>query len=151
MMETIAILFVFFILVGFGFVFYARILKSSVTTQGEEQAQLGAIGIAQKAAFLPELQCSEDNIIKEGCIDILKLNKASAIIPVNQEEYSDMFGFSKIYVNEIFPGNTNWPTLYDNSPSNYKTKLVTHVPISLYDATLKSYSFGVLVVEAYTK
>lgn len=151
MMETIAILFVFFILVGFGFVFYARILKSSVTTQSEEKVQLESIGIAQKAAFLPELQCSEDNIIKEGCIDILKLNKASIIMPNNKEEYSDVFGFSKIYVNETFPDSTkDWP-LYDNSPTNYKTKLVTHVPISLYDATSKTYSFGVLVVEAYTK
>lgn len=150
MMETIVILLIFFVLVGLGFIFYARILKGTIGIEKEEKIQLGAIGIAQKAAFLPELQCSEDNIVIEGCIDILKLDKASDIMSDNWMEYSDIFGFSNISVNEIFPNTNSWD-LYDNSPESYKTKLVTHIPISLYDVTLKNYAFGVLVVEVYTK
>ncbi len=56
--ETIGILFVFFILVVFGFVFYMNVMKGSSKVEMEENIQLKTIGIAQRASFLPELQCS---------------------------------------------------------------------------------------------
>ena len=70
--ESVAILFIFFILVVFGFVFYMNVMRGSAKVQMEENIQLKAIGIAQKASFLPELQCSEENVRVENCIDLLK-------------------------------------------------------------------------------
>ena len=71
MMETMAVLVIFFILAGIGFIFYINIMKGSIEAEKEEIRQLQAIEIAQRTVFLPELQCSEgEDIVKSGCIDV---------------------------------------------------------------------------------
>ncbi len=90
--ESVAILFIFFILLIFGFVFYANVMRSSAKVELEENIQLKAISIAQKASFLPELQCSEENVRKEDCIDLLKLESASSLLDSNNIYYFDIFG-----------------------------------------------------------
>lgn len=149
--ESVAILFIFFILVVFGFVFYTNIMRGSAKVGIEENIQLKAISIAQKASFLPELQCSQDNVRKENCIDIYKLETASKILKENYIYYYDLFEFSNIEVEEIFPNPEKvWP-LYNNTPTNYTNQLSTFIPISLFNDTSKKYDFGILVVKAYTK
>ncbi len=148
--ESVAILFIFFILVVFGFVFYMNVMKSSTKVEMEENIQLKAIGIAQKASFLPELQCSEENVRVEDCIDVLKLEAASSLLENNNIYYYDVFEFSKIWVEEIFPGTQEWP-LYDNTLPDYKNRLSTFIPISLFNPVSKKYDFGILTVEVYTK
>jgi len=101
--ESIAILFIFFILVVFGFVFYMNIMKGSAKIEIEENIQLKAIGIAQEVSFLPELQCSEENVRVEDCIDLMKLDAASKLLKDNSIYYYDIFEFSKIWVEEVFP------------------------------------------------
>jgi len=146
--ESVAILFIFFILVTFGFVFYTNVMKGSAKVEMEENIQLKAIGIAQKASFLPELQCSEENVRVENCIDLYKLEIASTLLKENNIYYYDIFEFSSIRVEEIFPEKNLWP-LYNSTLKEYKNKLSTFIPISLFNATSKKYDFGVLVVEVY--
>jgi len=149
--ESVAILFIFFILLIFGFVFYMNVMRGSATIEREENIQLKAIGIAQKVSFLPELQCSEENVRREDCIDLYKLEAASKLLEENNIYYYDIFEFSKIWVKEIFPESKKiWP-LYNNTLIDHKNKLSTFIPVSLFDATLKKYDFGILVVEVYTK
>jgi len=150
MTESVAILFVFFILLVFGFVFYMNIIKSSAKTEIEENIQLKTIGIAQKASFLPELQCSEENVRVENCIDLLKLDAASSLLRDNSIYYYDIFEFSQISVEKVYPGEQSW-LLYDNTLGNYTNKLSTFIPVSLFNATSKKYDFGILVVEVYKK
>ncbi len=149
--ESIAVLFIFFILVIFGFVFYMNVMKGSVKVEKEENIQLKAIGIAQKASFLPELQCSEENVRKESCIDMYKLEAVSGLLEENNIYYYDIFEFSKIWVEEIFPEEGGVWSLYNNPLMEYNNKLSTFIPISLFDATSKKYDFGILVVETYTQ
>jgi len=166
--ESIAIIFIFFVLLIFGFVFYMNVMRSSAKVEIEENIQLKAIGIAQKASFLPELQCSEENVRTENCIDLLKLEAAYDMIKSNNIYYYDIFESSKIYIDNIFPGVTDsrerqdicpadydqekWPKcLYNNPLDEYSNKLSTFIPISLYDSKEKTYSFGILVVEVYRK
>ncbi|MEA2036585.1 MAG: hypothetical protein U9O94_03700 [Nanoarchaeota archaeon] len=148
--ESIAILFIFFILVIFGFVFYTNIMQSSSKIEKEENIQLKAIGIAQKASFLPELQCSEENVRVDNCIDIYKLKASTDLLATNNIYYYDIFEFSKIYVNEVFPSSSTWD-LYENNLTGYKNKIATFIPISLFNATSRDYNFGILVVEVYKK
>lgn len=149
--ELVAVLFIFFILVAFGFVFYMNTIKSSSKVESEENIQLKAISIAQKASFLPELQCSEENVKTESCIDLYKLNALSGILEENNIYYYDIFEFSSIWVEEKFPETDNKWILYNNIPADYNSKLSTFIPVSLFDAISKSYNFGVLAVEVYTK
>jgi len=151
MMETIAVLLIFFILIVLGIIFYGRVMKGNLEQEKEEQLQLQAIKVAQRASFLPELQCSQDNIVSENCIDLLKLNAAAIVMDKQANEifYYDRFLFSKITVNEIYPDARQW-TLYDRPLSDFTSKIITNVPISLYEPVEDSYKFGVMNIEYYS-
>ncbi|MAG91434.1 hypothetical protein CMO83_02060 [Candidatus Woesearchaeota archaeon] len=148
--ETIAVVIVFFILVIIGFLFYANIIKGNLDIEKEELSQLKSVAIAQRAMFLPELQCSEDNIIRENCIDILKINSAKNIITRNQIYYYDQLEFSDITVSQIYPSEDQW-TIYSRETIGYRNKFVTNVPVSLFDPIKKTYGFGILTIETLTK
>ena len=150
MMETIAVLFIFFILVVMGFVFYAKILKGNIEEQKEESIQLNAIEVAQRASSLPELQCSEDNIVSDNCIDILKLEAASGIMRQNDVYYYDRLLFSKVTVNEIYPGSNEWE-LYSRPLDEFSNKITTSIPISLFNPIENKNSFGIMTVELFLK
>lgn len=150
MMETIAVLFIFFILVVVGFVFYAKILKGNLEQQEEESVQLNAIEVAQRASSLPELQCSEDNIVSDNCIDLLKLEAASQIMQQNDVYYYDRLLFSKITVNEIYPDSKEW-ALYSRPLEDFSNKITTSIPISLFNPIENKNSFGIMTVELFLK
>ena len=149
-METIAVLFIFFILVVMGFVFYAKILKGNLGQQKEESVQLNAIEISQRASSLPELQCSEDNIVSDNCIDLLKLEAASGIMQQNAEYYYDRLLFSRITVKEIYPNNHEW-ILYNRPLGKFSNNITTNIPILLFDRIENKNSFGIMAVELYLK
>ncbi len=73
MMETIAIMIVFFILLALGFGFWYKMTKASAVQEEEKLSALKIVQITQRAIFLPELQCSEKNVIRDSCFDKIKL------------------------------------------------------------------------------
>lgn len=149
-METTAVLAVFFILIILIFVFYSNIYESNIKMEKEQNAQLNAINIAQKAYFLPELQCSQDNVAIENCIDMLKLSTMSDITKENEIPYFDMFSFSRITVNEIYPSNRKWD-IYNKSLSEYLYKNDINMPMLLFDPSKNKNSFGVMNVEVFSR
>ena len=148
--ESVAILFIFFILIVFGFVFYMKILGSSAQVEIEENIQLRAVGVAQRVSFLPELQCSRDNVRKENCIDLIKLKHIDDIQDEHQLHYFDLFGFSRITVQQLFPSGDDL-VVYNNTPASFNDKLSTFIPTSLYnpDPNSGDFGLGVLVVEVF--
>ncbi|MBW2988962.1 hypothetical protein KY358_01450 [Candidatus Woesearchaeota archaeon] len=148
--ESVAILFIFIVFVMFGFVFYMNVISGSSKTEMEENIQLEAIQAAQKASFLPELQCSRENIITEGCIDIMKLEAASGTVRENNIYYYDVFESSRIWVEEIFPEKKMW-ILYNGTMANYSNRLSTFIPVSLFNGTSEDIGFGILAIEFYKK
>ncbi|MBL7055544.1 hypothetical protein ISS07_01385 [Candidatus Woesearchaeota archaeon] len=152
MMETIAVLFIFFILVVLGIVFYGNVIKGNVEAQKEESIQLNAIEVAQRVSSLPELQCSEDNIVRDNCIDLLKLIAAANVInlPENEIYYYDRLLFSKVSINELYPSDREW-VLYDRVLEDFSNKILTFIPISLLDPIENKNSFGMMTVELYLK
>jgi len=153
--ESIAIIFILIILIGFGMIFYSNITKGTSTAKKEETSQLQTIQIIQEVTFLPELQCSGNSIIKQNCMDIFKLRAAEPIIRENQINYFDVFGYAIVSVNEIYPVQRNW-TLYNNSLDdlllqNMAEKKTTYKPILLYDPVDKLYHFGMLTIGVYFK
>jgi len=150
-LETIAVLTVFFILVVFVFIFYSNVFESRVWIENEENAQSNAIKIAQRASSLPELQCSQENIVLGNCIDLLKLAAISDIIKENEIHYFDMFSFSRITINEIYPDVEGLAVLYDKPLEEYSNKIVTNIPITLFNPINNKNSFGVMVVEVFSK
>lgn len=148
--ESIAVLFIFFILVVFGFAFYSNIMKGSAKSQNDENAQMNAITIAQRVSFLPELQCSKDNVIIEGCLDLYKLNYIGTLLNESNVYFYDMFMTSTITVVQEMPPDPKVWVFYNHTPKGYKTRLSSFIPVSLYNDTTKKFNFGILVVDVYS-
>ena len=152
MFETIAVLLIFFILVGFGLIFYGRIQASGFQATQEENFELKAIQTAQLVSFLPELQCSSNNIIVDDCFDILKVEALSEFIEQNpnirNEYYYDLFGFSSITIEQVYPSELSWK-VYERTLTGNKAKSSIKIPVSLYNASSRSYNFGILNIDVY--
>lgn len=149
--ETITVLFIFFLLVGMGFIFYAKVFKGNVDVETYESSQKKSITIAQRVMFLPELQCTEDNIIKDNCIDLLKLEAAQKVMKQNEIYYYDLLEYSTVNISQIYPANPVITNLYTRSTQDFKNSFVTFIPILLFDPRAKSNSFGILAIETVTK
>ncbi|MBS3106323.1 hypothetical protein J4419_01500 [Candidatus Woesearchaeota archaeon] len=147
MMETVAILFIFFILISLGFIFYTQVAKQSIATKAEEFQDLTAIQVAQLAGSLPELQCSEQNIVKENCIDYLKAQAAPAILA--KPEYFDVLGYATLTLQKIYPGTDEIP-LYSRPLVNADNKRASFFPVAIFDPASSTTAFGVLVIEVYS-
>ncbi len=150
--ETIVVVLVFFILIAISFILYGKLIRGNLETYKEESAQSNSISIVQRIMFMPELQCSNDNIIRENCIDKLKMESAKNIISKDQNQiyYYDLLEFSDIKVRQIYPEDKNWE-LYSNRLTNFKNKFTTNVPISIYNPDTKLYGFGILTIETFTR
>jgi len=155
--ETIAVLFIFFIMIAFGLIFYARIQTGSFEKQKEENAMLKAIEVTQRATFLPELVCSSDNVPIHNCIDAQKLNAFHYIIGTNDRykiHYYDLLSFSNITVTQIYPPpplTSGHKKIYLNE-KNWTKKVNTKIPVTIYDSTQpldSQFSFGVINVDVY--
>src|SRR3989338_6322602 len=103
MMETIIVLALFFILIILSYAFYLNAFGDKIDDEIGESAGLNAAKISQMASSLPEIQCSQKNVIANNCIDMIKLEAASEAIKKKENEgyYFDRFAFSKITVHEI--------------------------------------------------
>ncbi|HLC61480.1 MAG TPA: hypothetical protein VJI52_00500 [Candidatus Nanoarchaeia archaeon] len=151
--ETIAVLAVFFILLGIGLIFYTKVIKSNIESDAAEISQGKSVSIAQRAMFLPEIQCSEDGVPKENCIDILKLDSAVSVInkPENFLYYYDLFEFSDIRIAEIYPSPSVPIILYSKPTTDYKNNFSTSVPVTLYDPKTRINKFGLIKIITQTK
>lgn len=147
--ETIAVLVIFFLLIGIGFIFYGRIMQSNLAQEQDEISQLRAIAIAQRAMFLPEIQCSDENVIKDSCLDIAKLTAAEEIMLSNQDYYYDFFEFSNITASEVYPSVKTY-TIYERK-TDFRQKSSANIPIILYNPATRQNSFGILKIETYTR
>lgn len=150
MAEGIGVLFVFFMLLVLVMVFYSRLQAGKVVEQKEEDFIKKSIEISQIVAFLPEVQCSRDNVLEDNCFDLFKIE---AMKKVNENVdsriyYYDQFEYSNITIERIYPpGNTI--VIYDYPKPNLTGRSRIPVPITVYDPTTREYGFGILNVDTY--
>lgn len=150
--ETIAVLFIFFVLILFGIIFYARYQKIALEERQEEALAKRAIDITTRALFLPELICSEGEAEPEDhCFDLMKLRVAKEVFKKYLDKYYfDLFSYATITVKEIYPGDNEW-VLYDKKKSEYERVEPTYFIITLRDEIPEtSYRFGFVKVEVYS-
>jgi hypothetical protein len=176
MTETIAVIFVFFVLVLFGLIFYAQISKGVAEDKYVEQLGDRAVSVALTAAFLPELRCGESTTsAARDCVDLYKLKHTKQLMGDQSDYYFDLFGNARITVVEL-PSSTHLPyfcemrgssnsqtglilardgcVLYDMPKEGATRIITTPIPISilnpLNDNLQPEFYFGVLYVDVYT-
>ena len=150
--ETIAILTVFFFLLIFGMSFYSSMQMKSFQREQKKLMDLAAVQIAQKTADMPELQCSVRNIPVDNCFDILKMESFDNVYTTDitaQDFYYDIFGYSTLSVEEIYPEKEKF-IIYDNPLPNSTDRLQTKIPVSIYNPKTKRYGMGILYVDSYS-
>ncbi|MBW2963899.1 hypothetical protein KY363_00425 [Candidatus Woesearchaeota archaeon] len=148
--ETIAIMFIFFVLLIVAAVFYMNLQRSTVTREIAEAYDLQAIQLAQTISFLPEVQCTESNVVKASCFDYYKMIGLSNVTGSAQGRmlYSREFGTSTIRLIQLYPEGPDF-VLYNNSKQNFTSAPVSHIPIMLFNASSDKYYFGVLQITIY--
>lgn len=145
MFETISILIIFFILLVIVIVFYAKVQSGSNAQKSVEYQQLRAIESMNKLLFLPELQCSRQNVDVYTCIDTLKLDALSSVMADqdNVVYYADLFGKSTVSITAItgVDENRTW-TIYNRTEEG----ILTMIPVSLWDPVDDTFSMGLLKI-----
>jgi len=153
--ETIAILFIFFILLILGFIFYGRFSAVSASQDVIEQQEIQSVGVSQAITYLSELSCTERNVLEEGCFDLHKvialntLGVSQDADPQLRAYYLNLFGSATITITSVFPKGETY-VLYNNSKEEFSQGLSSFFPISLKNASDNSYSLAVLSVVIYT-
>tara|TARA_Y100000310_G_scaffold151291_1_gene150894 strand:- start:30216 stop:30743 length:528 start_codon:yes stop_codon:yes gene_type:complete len=164
--ETIAILTVFFIIIMVLFTFFFRIVKSKVEEGKEIGRELRTVGVVQKILAMPELQCSSINVENSDCIDKLKLDAVSKTLPTgatsspgniftnNPDVYFPILEWSEINVYQIYPNpNDPLPTVwnvYSNELDIFTNKIVTNIPVTIYDPEDRKHAFGRIEIATFS-
>lgn len=155
MTETIAILFIFFILLLFGIIFYFRYQQSAFQEKQEELLGVRAMETTLKALFMPELICSRGEAEPEdNCFDTLKLDSAAAVLEDNKDDYYfEIFSYAKITVHQVYPEEKEWLLYEKTKPESTRkepTFFVVTLRDELSDSTQAQYGFGYVSVEVYS-
>lgn len=151
--ETLAVLVIFFFLVVFGLTFYTKMQTLSIKRISEKENSLKAVQVAQRISFMSEFQCSFNNVQKDNCFDLLKVDAFNSAFLSNSDDYLlyyyDWFEYSNISIKKIYPDEGEIYLIYENVPNKYKKELSTKVPISLYDPREDRYYLGMMDVIFY--
>jgi len=157
--ETIAVLMVFFFLLVFGAVFYARVQMSGFEREIEEHHQTHTVNVALQIAHLPELDCVQIGIKKENCFDQLKVQNLAKLIEdaennpalINTKlSYFLLFEYSVISIAQLDEMGVEKSryTVYNNSNANMSSTQL-HMPVKIFDPIAKTYDFGYIEVRVY--
>lgn len=155
MTETIAVLFIFFIIVLFAIIFYYKFQEGSLREKQEELLGAKAVETSLRTTFFPELTCSLGEAEPEAnCFDIAKLDAVNKTLTKYLDSYYfEIFSYAKISVKEIYPGNNNW-TLYNKEKPGRIKKKPTFQIIALKDDLASEletkYRYGYVQVEVYS-
>lgn len=151
MTETIAVLFIFFVLILFGIIFYYNYQKSVAKERQQELLGQRAIETTVKTIFLPELICSKgDAEPEDNCFDLSKLRPARDVLSNHLTDYYfGLFGYSTITINQLYPYPQVNYTLYDKPKPDAQFQEPTYFVVTLKDDTKDSYGFGYVEVRIY--
>lgn len=165
MTETIAVLFIFFILLVFGLIFYAQFQKGAIKEKQEELFAKRAMETALRVLFLPELVCSERSLTEDNCFDLLKVQAVAAErffdggldeehTPEEQERqdyYFSIFSYATIKVHQLSIEGEELPeqVLYDHPKPHFIKSQPAFFVIALKESPEK-YHFAYLNVTIYS-
>jgi len=169
MMETFVVLFVVFIIIGFGmFLFYKFSMQSSKQA-AQEVCVMDATQMIQSVLTIPEIQCSISGSL-ENCVDVFKLmafNGTAKASQLGKGGCPKKVVFKQIYpapspeknateckIGDMgsFPDSCGQWTVSAPNPSEIRNKASRQFagPVSLYYPHLNQRGVGKLVITAYT-
>jgi len=142
-LESVAVLIVFFILMVIGSSIYFGVQNSRLDKERVAYENAEALRALVKLQSLPELDCSFASAHTINCFDLYKLDAFSELSKsdVVQEFYYPMFGDAVVNIYVVFPQELNF-TIYDIHPVEYKSLIRKSMPVLVYDPVQSKYYFG---------
>lgn len=161
MTETIAVLLIFIIILGFCMILYFQYFYKSLESKGFEFKETDYSSLLYSLADSPEFSCSEGN-----CIDMTKLialkqtgyslkNKEIKIEIVYPEPIQKRECAIEDYFNQNYPNTCNlWiiPSISVKSTTQAETQantIIVNTPISLYFPETDEFRIGIITLTAY--
>ncbi len=152
MTETIAVLFIFFVLITFGIIFYYQYQKVAFKEKQAELFASRAIDTTSLTLFMPELRCTKGEAEPEAnCFDLMKLRYVNHTLNQHLADYYfEMFSYAKITVNKTYPLPSELWVLYEKKPEQFENYEPTYFVMTLKDDREGIYGFGHLEVGVYS-
>lgn len=153
MLESVAVLIVFFFLVALGLKFYGNIQVQKLEQSLEQFNRLDSIKITNIVMSMPELTCTSYNVRDGSCVDRFKALAWQELGQSLVGDYLNQFGDSTIEVYEIYPESRidgDVIMVYNNTPKQWDQLTPTRVPIVIYDPEERAYNLGILQITIYT-
>jgi hypothetical protein len=152
MTETVAVIFIFFVLILFGAIFYTNFQKVAFKEKQQELLAARAIDTTTKTLFLPEFACTNKGAEPEpNCLDMMKVRQIKPLFKKFNQTYFELFSFSKITLKQTYPKPFEI-VLYDQIPEKWENKKPTFFVVALKDERVspRFYGYGHMVVEVYS-
>ena len=157
--ENVVVLIIFFFLLVIAVVFYAGIQKSKSNAKTIEYQSLSLLDLKTMVAALPELLCTENSDVTDGCVDAINAKamadywqsiKGNPSL-IEREYYRHRFGSSLITVKRFDALNNAWKDTWViyNETGNLSSYDTAYLPVSIYNITQGSVDFGEIEVRAY--
>lgn len=149
-LESVAVLIIFFIILVIGSSIYFGIQKSNLAKEEFAFENKESLNLLVKVQSLPELDCSFASAHTSNCFDLYKLESFSSIVDEEDAKlfYYSLFGNVKISVSTLFPERLNF-TLYDVPLEDYSSMLTKTLPVLVYDPVSSRYYFAISEVVKY--
>ncbi len=150
--ETVAVIFIFFVLITFGSIFYYNFQQAGFKEKQQELLAARAIDTTTKTLFLPEVSCTKRESEPEpNCFDMMKVRHISSFFKSHNQSYFELFSYSKITINQTYPEPFQ-VVIYDQQPQQWQQKQPTYFVVALKDEQKGPayYGYGQVTVEVYS-
>ena len=146
MLETIMVLMIFFILLVFGLVFYARFSETSAQESHREQLVTQAMDATERFQYSPEVLCSRGSVGSDtNCFDLLKLDAFKDVSEENQGQYNKYYPNNLIEVHIIYPEEHQRDfVLFNNTDEHALNEELSFMPAVFFDPVEDESYFGYL-------
>jgi hypothetical protein len=150
MLESVAVLIIFFILLIIGSSVYFGIQNSNLLKERRVQNEVDILRDLVKLQSLPELDCSFSSARTVNCFDLFKLQAVSEISDEISfiDFYYPVFGDVSINISVLFPFQKSF-IIYDARPERFNSYIKKRLPVLVYNPLNSRYYFAVSELTRY--
>ena len=142
--ETILVIFFFVVIFVFGFLFFYKFTLEGIRSDNLDYEEFKSRQLISYIPSMYELRCSS-MLAEVECIDLGKISGFKKV----STAYFDIFGYKRVIIKEVYPGNAQDFIIYEKIPVKYKSKEVISSPLSIYSPKDDSYKVAKLIIEWY--
>ena len=142
--ESVLVIFFFILMFLLGFIFFNKYTVDNIKEQALKYEELKFQELTAIIPSMYEFRCSF-SFSDDECIDLSKVWAFNRI----SKDYFNIFGYKKISIKEVYPGEEEEILVYEKVPKKYKTRRIISSPISIYNIKDDTYKVGLLKIEWY--